>query len=259
MDLQRALNVRPGELVSFIGDDGRIAAAWLLLRLLVGHGERVVLTTTTHISAPRQAPRIIARDPTPASVALALMESPALILAAGHRGETTDQAGDHQTRPVELVGLRPTVLDELAHRLPGVTWLVQADVETGRQLKAPAKDEPVIPSRSSRVVVTAGLEAVGRPLDERTVHRPAAAARILRVSPGTAITPDLFANLVAHASGGLKGIPAYAEAVVLLIQQNGPPHPEAATVARLLLLSGRIRRVVLADLRAPDPVLEVWG
>ena len=138
------------------------------------------------------------------------------------------------------------MLSDLARRLPEVTWLVEADGAKGRLLKAPAEYEPVIPDGADRVIIVAGLDAIGKPLDERAVHRPEIAVRLLGIPLGTTITPDLFTSLVGHTSGGLKGIPSHAEVVVLLIQWSGDgsPSTHADAIARQLLSNSRIAHVV---------------
>ncbi|HEC34626.1 MAG TPA: hypothetical protein ENI37_07930 [Chloroflexi bacterium] len=62
---------------------------------------------------------------------------------------------------------------------------------------------------------------------------------------------------IGHASGSLKRVSARA-AVVMPRQQDSLPHPSTASAARILLLSQRIRHVVLASPRAPNPVPGVW-
>jgi probable selenium-dependent hydroxylase accessory protein YqeC len=146
----------------------------------------------------------------------------------------------------------------LARQLPQVTWLVEADGAKGRLLKAPAEHEPVIPGGAARVVIVAGMEAIGELLDARTVHRPKIAARLLGISLGTVITPDLFANLIGHTFGGLKAIPSHAEAVVLLTQWDGRSHSHVEAIARRLLSGRHISRVALVNFGAPDPVLKTW-
>ena len=59
MDLQPALDVRPGELVGFLGADSRTTLAWHLLRQLAMSGERVVLTATSQVLVPRGAPLLV--------------------------------------------------------------------------------------------------------------------------------------------------------------------------------------------------------
>ena len=260
MRLREALHVRPGEQVAFVGAGGKTSAAWRVLTELTGEGYPAVFTTTTRVFEPEGVPLLLEPDPTPTAVRDAMGEPPLLVLAAG-RGEPYSgelPTRPYRARPVKLIGLAPERIDRLARALPEVTWLVEADGAKRRKLKAPAEYEPVIPSEADRVVVVGGLTALGRPLDERTVHRPARAARLLGVPLGTTITPEMVAALLAHPQGGLKGIPSSATVVALLTQQGEPPHPQAAAVARRLLSSGRITRVVLADLYRPEPVLEVW-
>jgi len=251
LGLRAALGLRSGELIALVGAGGKTTAAWWLLRSLVDSGEQAVFTTTTRIFQPKEVALILDPNPDPEEIAHKLQKSQALVLAAG-RGESGDPAraarSPYPADHVKLVGLEPEVLDDLACRLPEVTWLVEADGAKGKLLKAPAEYEPVIPARAGRVIVVAGLDAIGKPLDERTVHRSEIAVRLLGVSLGAAVTPDLFAGLVGHPSGGLKGIPDGAEVVVLLVQWNGCPTIYANTIARQLLSNRRITRVVSANL-----------
>ena len=243
MDLKTALGLEPGEMVAFVGAGGKTTTAWRLLRSCVDSGEQVVFTTTTRVFQPKDAVLILDSNPNPGEIAQELLRSQTLVLAAG-RGESGDP--EHAARspypadPVKLVGLEPEVLDNLAHQLPGVTWLVEADGAKGRLLKAPAAREPVIPAGADLVIIVAGLDAIGERLDERTVHRPEIAAHILGVAPGTIITPEMFVHLISHPAGGLKGIPAQAKVVVLLTRWTDRPAVHADTVARQLSSNPRI-------------------
>jgi len=249
VDLKAALGLQPGELIALVGAGGKTTTAWRLLRQLTAAGKHVVFTTTTHIFEPRDIPLLLAPRPDAAEIARRLAESPALALAAarGERGDPAHAArSPYLASPVKLVGLEPEVLGNLARQLPEVTWLVEADGARGRLLKAPAEYEPVIPDEADRVIVVAGLDAIGKPLDEGVVHRPEIAARLLRVPLGAAITPDLFASLVGHASGGLKGVPSCAEVIALLTQWSGDSDlfPYADSISRQLLSNDRIAEVV---------------
>jgi len=248
-------------MIAFVGAGGKTTAAWRLLQLLAASGERAVFATTTHIFQPMDLPLILSPDPDPEVIADMLAESKALVLAAG-RGETGDPAhaahSPYSADFVKLTGLEPDVLNDLARQLPEVTWLVEADGAKGRMLKAPAEHEPVIPSKTERVIVVAGLGAIGQPLDEGAVHRPEIAANLLGVPVGEIVTPELFAGLVGHPGGGLKGVPDNAEVVVLLAQWEDHLHVHADGLARELLTNSRIGRVVLINFRAPDPVVQTW-
>ena len=164
MNLQTTLGVKPGELVALVGAGGKTMTAWRLMNLLVGSGERVIFTTTTRIFRPRDTSLLLTPSPTSAEIARRLAESPALVLAAtlGEMGDSAQAAhSPYPADPIKLVGLDAKVVNDLARKLSGVTWLVEADGAKGRLLKAPAEYEPVIPSRSNRVIVVAGLDAIG--------------------------------------------------------------------------------------------------
>ncbi len=269
MDLKTALELMAGELVAFVGAGGKTTAAWRLLRKLADAGDPVVFTTTTRIFEPQEkiVPLLLTSQPDAAEIDRRLAEYPALVLAAA-RGEPGDpqQAARsvYPAGPTKLIGLQPHVLDELSRQLPGTTWLVEADGARGRLLKAPADYEPVIPSTARRVVVVAGLGAIGAPLDERTVHRPQIAARLLGVPSGTTITPELYLALINHPAGGLKGIPPLAEVAILLTRWEPTQWKErpwcilVETLARRLLSNPRIGRVVHADLSSPTLPVKTW-
>ena len=261
MNLQTALGVKLGELIVFVGAGGKTTSAWRLMNSLLDSGERAIFSTTTRIFKPRDVPLFLSPHPRPAPIVMKLLESPGLILAAarGEKGDPEQAARcPYAAEPVKLVGLKAVTLNELARRLPGVTWLVEADGAKGRLLKAPAEHEPVMPRGADLVVVVAGLGAIGKPLIDQTVHRSEIAAQLLNVPLGTAITPGMLATLVGHTSGGLKDVPPRARVAVLLTQQGDSPDPNAETIAQQLLSGSRISRVVLAGFPALDPALEVW-
>jgi molybdenum cofactor cytidylyltransferase len=261
MDLGTALGMRTGEMLALVGAGGKTTTGWLLLRQFVEAGSPVVFSTTTHIFEPRDAPCLLNVAPPAEDVRAALRGSPMLFLAA-RRGEAGDaRQAAHSAYPAhrtKLVGLAPQMLGDLVRHLPGVTWVVEADGARGLLLKAPAAHEPVIPGAAGRVVVVAGMGAIGRPLDARTVHRPEIAARLLGLPLGARITPLHVAQLVGHAGGGLKGIPAQAQALALLALWGGPSPSGAGWIAQTLLAGRRFSRVILADLQAADPVRRVW-
>jgi probable selenium-dependent hydroxylase accessory protein YqeC len=251
-------------MVAFVGAGGKTTAAWRLLGELADSGAWPIFTTTTRIFKPSGGDVALILDPEPAAADLrrALETAPNVVWAAsvGERGDVEQASrSPYPAEAMKLVGVAPDVLDRLSLQLPEAAWLVEADGARGRLLKAPAPYEPVIPAGADRVVVVAALDAVGRRLDADTVHRPEIAARLLGASMGVRITPEMLVELVTHPLGGMKGIPAGAEAVVLLTGWDGARGVDGAAMAERLLHghNGRFARVVHADLRAPDPVVSV--
>ena len=119
--------------------------------------------------------------------------------------------------------------------------LVEADGSKRLPVKAPAAYEPVVPGRTDLVVGVVGLDALGWPMDERTVHRPERFAAVTGCAPGTPIAWDHVVALARHPDGLFKGAPG--RRVVLLNKVDEAPFlPSpgqlAALGADLVLLSG---------------------
>ena len=261
MKLWEALDLHPGEAIAFVGAGGKTTAIWRVQAELAAAGLRSVVTTTTKMMEPVLPPDgalMLTARPDAGRVTKLLDCAPRLVLASGRWGEFQPLHSDHPvpSRPYKLDGLPPETLGELSRQLPGVTWLIEADGAKGAGLKLPAAHEPVIPDHVTTVVVMAHLDVLGQPLNAKTVHRVADAIHILDVPVGTPLTPEMFARVLTDEKLGLKGVPAQARAVVMLTQRGATLHPEAPGLAKPLLRA-RYERVVIAALRADEPVLQV--
>ena len=62
-----------------------------------------------------------------------------------------------------------------------------------------------MPTFVENVVVVAGMEGLGRPLDVESVHRPDIFASLSGLQLNASITPDSVAKALTDAHGGLKG------------------------------------------------------
>lgn len=259
MKLVEASGIHPGDVVAFVGAGGKTTAIWRAQAELVAEGVRAIYTTTTKMMEPvlpGDGALNLASHPDAIRISALLDRAPRLVLAAHRLGDPVTPHADHPvpSRPFKLDGLPPDMLDDLAARLPGVTWLIEADGAKGCGLKVPAAHEPVIPRRATTVVVMAHLDALGQPLDETTVHRAGDASLILGVPVGTLLTTAIFARVLCDETLGLKDVPEGARAVAMLTQRSTTLHPEALALADQLL-RGRYCRVVVAALRADEPIL----
>jgi molybdenum cofactor cytidylyltransferase len=70
------------------------------------------------------------------------------------------------------------------------------------------------------VIVCAGLSGIGQPLDENHVHRYKNFARLSGAAIGSSVEPGHLISVLAHADGGLKGIPEHARRIALLNQAD---------------------------------------
>lgn len=265
-----ALGIREsGAVVSLVGAGGKTSLALWLMEEARTRGWPVAYATTTHMLEPvLQTEEILVLTEEEGWRALleeAFAAGRPTFLAAARTEEKVERGpgwpfppGRFRRRKVR--GLAPREVDALAQMWPDVLFLVEADGARHRWLKAPAAHEPQVPGSTTHLLPVAAADAVGRPLAAETVHRPEQAAALLKVEPGTRLTPPMVAALLAHPQGGLKGAPQEAE-VVLVLTLWGEPSPLGAAreVAQNLRGVPGVERVVIAALRPARQVVEVWG
>jgi molybdenum cofactor cytidylyltransferase len=282
MLLSHALRWQRKEVVALVGGGGKTSVMFRLARELTAHGLRVVTTTTTRIFVTQMAAapfHLIAQDE---DALLAYL--PRALQQHGH----VLIVGGIDVAQNKAYGIEPTLVERIV-ALPSVdAVIIEADGARMKPFKAPAQHEPVIPSCTTLVVPMAGIEAVGRPLDAASVHRPERIAALTGAALGDPITPEMVATVLAHPEGGRRGVPPGAGVVPLLNKVETRELATARQVARLLLQVGAglapqvgagltpaqkgdrkgsplllqktpIDNVVLGATEADDPAREVWG
>jgi probable selenium-dependent hydroxylase accessory protein YqeC len=251
MRLVEALGVSGDDVVALVGGGGKTSAMFRLAREIVDKGGTVITTTTTRIFAAQIAlapSHVPAGDATRERVAAAL---------AQHRH--TLVVGATNPRDGKADGISLELFTSLRRWFPGVAIVNEADGSRMRPFKAPAAHEPVIPVETTLVVPVVGADVLGKTLDAESVHRAELVSALSGASLGSTITPEVVARVLAHRDGGLKGVPPGARVVVVInkvetLADRGLAHE----TAERLLGESRIESVVLAELRAEPPVLEVF-
>ncbi|WP_119819821.1 selenium cofactor biosynthesis protein YqeC [Halalkaliarchaeum desulfuricum] len=207
MNLSDALELGDRELVSFVGAGGKKTAMGKLAREADSRGLVPGYTTTTHMPPPPEIPLVCVP---PETVSSAVSGRTAPIAVASEWVFDPDRA-DKKVR-----GFDPESIDDL-YDSNALDWvLVKADGARRREFKAPGPGEPVIPTRSTVVVVVASVTAAGRPNDTGCVHRPERVAEIAGIERGDPLSPESMAAVLASERGGAKDIPERARAVLLV-------------------------------------------
>ncbi|MYF81332.1 MAG: putative selenium-dependent hydroxylase accessory protein YqeC [Chloroflexi bacterium] len=245
LPLHEALGITRPAVFATVGGGGKttvlfaLAAEWEA----AGGDGLTVLTTTTKMTIPaegRTLPLAIGRDDAFRAGALDDIRS---------RGRASAVVGSGRGDRERVLGVDPSwprnAVDAGLASLVGV----EADGSRGRPFKAPGVHETVIPDSVNVVAAVNGAAVLGRPLDDRSVHRPEIAAQIAGAQLGDEVTPELAAKVLMSPDGGRKGVPESAEFVVLV---SGVSRNPEASRALADCVDGR---VVLWD--AGSGVLEI--
>jgi molybdenum cofactor cytidylyltransferase len=246
LELFRALRVQRGEVIALVGGGGKTSAMLRLGDELAGQGWRVVSTTSTHLGAEQVA-----------------LVPHAIVQGANLRPLTrphTLLVGPINPQTNKASGLDPALIDRLPGLLGADVLINEADGARALPFKAPAEHEPVITPGTTLVVPVVGVDAIGRALDERHVHRPERVMALTGAERGQPVTPAMMAAVLTHPQGGLKGAPPQARVVVLVNKVHTDQELEAARrLADLLLETPRIEAVVIGAVRETEPVRLVRG
>jgi molybdenum cofactor cytidylyltransferase len=246
--------VQKGEVVTFVGAGGKTTAMYCLGRELASQGWHVIVTTTTMIRPPTLQPGedlVVADDHAQALD---------LVKKALSRNHLVTLAAQHLPAENKLKGVPPGWIASLMPVADAV--LVEADGSRGLPLKAPAAHEPVVPVETSLLVPVVGIDAVGLPLSEVTVHRPALVAALTGLALGDVITTAAVSALLVHPQGALKNAPAHARIVPLINKVQSEAALGAARDIAACVMDREdepeLQRVLIAAVAADDPVIECW-
>lgn len=155
-------------------------------------------------------------------------------------------------------GLLPAEVDALAAAKLFDAILVKADGARFRWIKAPAADEPALPSSATLVLPIISAQALGRPLDEAVAHHPEDLARLTGAQIGEPIQPEHVAALLSHPEGALKGVGSANVVPILNMVDDAETRARAERAAQIALArTDRFDRVLLASLTEENPIVAV--
>ena len=247
MKLHGALGISAGDVVAFAGAGGKSATILQVARELTASGMTVLTVPTTKMflgEVERLGPLVTSEDP---------RELAARARAALSGDNPSVVAGRARISKNRVDGVEPGAVEALAPLADVV--LVEADGSRRRPIKGTASHEPVIPASATRVVAVGNVSALGSPVDEDHVHRPALFSELTGIGTGQSITARAFARALAR--GSLATVPKKAHTVALITGvEPGRPMADASVIARELWRFGQ-GAVVLTSLPNDTPV-RVW-
>lgn len=226
--LADALDVPKG-ITSIVGGGGKTTAMLRLARELHAFGARVIMTTTTLIFPPEGIVALTGANVSDLNDAL----SRDRLVCLGTRAEHGKLAAP------------PVAISELTQFADYV--LIEADGAKQLPVKAPAAHEPVIPEETKLVVAVAGLDSLGRTV-ENAAFRPALFAALIGTDEAHRLTAGDLARVLTHEGGQRKGVRAGMRYCVLLNKADDEATLRAALEIPLSLEQEQVERVVIAAL-----------
>jgi len=214
MDLVKAFRMTNKTKAAIVGSGGKTTAMFQLAR---DFGSRVILTTTTHLAQDQlmQADRHIALEDLADLPSIEKDLAGDILLFTGSEIEANRVKGPGQEILVQLAAL--------AERWD-CPLLVEADGARQLPIKAPADHEPLIPDFVDTIIVVAGLSGLGKPLNEKWVHRPEIFSDLVGIPLGSEVTSQHLAAALTSSRGGLKNIPDTARKLLLINQLDSFPN-----------------------------------
>ena len=217
--IMAALNIKPREVISFIGGGGKTTAMFLLAKEL-SQKKQVLVTTTTKIEYLAQYVTVVAESIEEALVKMEGMDSAIIVLGRKIEGN-------------KLHGLPKSWLNKLKEHFDYI--LIEADGAAHKALKGYAHYEPVIPGGSSLVVALVGMNVEGKALDNANVHRAALLSQTIGVSNNAIIVPWMIARVCEEMAKLTSEQAPGAKKVVFLNQVEPANHGQYLRLAGCLV------------------------
>ncbi len=171
-----SININEKSIITFVGGGGKTSTIIALAQELKELGKNVLITTTTHMY----------------SSIIKLEDKPYItVLWESIVGE-------------KIKGASPSVIDKIYKNNFYDFILVEGDGAKGRSIKGSANFEPVVPIETKKTIGIIGIDCLGKPINEKYVHRPEIFARLVNKDIGETIDVNSIVKLTLNKNGIFK-------------------------------------------------------
>jgi probable selenium-dependent hydroxylase accessory protein YqeC len=209
MQICDALSIKDRAFISLVGAGGKSTLFNRLAEELLLKNKRIILTTTTKMFAWQLTPFIkkgkLVEDYDEETIRKFIKKYFSVKSKTGRLAVIREKIEDNGEEKVS--GPFPDWLDKWWKEKLADYFLVEADGAAGRPVKAPASDEPVIPSSTTDLVGVIGIDALGLYLQEENVFRSKVFSQLTGLKLGEKIGIEALSLLICHPEGLFKGAP----------------------------------------------------
>jgi len=216
MELLKAFNFSKQGVISLIGGGGKTSLMFDLAKALVQSGRTVLTTSTTKIFYPSKndSPELIITQ----DMDDLMQKSRRLLKEVPHF--TAGCSLDPEKG--KIIGFSSQFIDKLWEQHLFDWIIVEADGARRMPIKSSADHEPVIPPKSTHLILVTGLDAVGTPLDDHHVHRSEIFSQNTGLPMGSALTEKSMSIGLAVEMKKAKNSCPHAFGTVFLNKADTP-------------------------------------
>ena len=255
--LREGLKINKGNIISFIGAGGKTSSLVHLVREM--EYEKLIIVTTTHFFGFKQFKNtevLISEGPDLLQrIENIWHNNPLQRIVIGKKRKYNIEKKKEIETDYKIAGVEEEKIKILNNAFPQAIILIEADGANRKQIKAPAKHEPVVPQITDIIVPVVGMSPLGKKVDNRYCHR---VEEILKLSAEKKIiTEELVVKiLTSKKSYGIFNKDNNQSYIPVLNQVNDKNMKSALQIANKLKKLG-IERVLLTDTWREDPLLRI--
>lgn len=241
MTLREAFNLPEIPILAIVGSGGKTS---LLFRLAREYTPRVIVSNTAHlgINQAKNADKVVLIREAQDILKIPDNVFDGILLITG----LPDERGRYKGLDDTTISLLVDVCKQ--KRIP---LLFEADGSRGKPLKAPAPWEPPIPPVTEQVIVCAGANGFGKPLNEDWVYRSDDYSQLAKTPLGELLSPETVAKVISHPLGGLKNIPENVKRYLLINQADSAELQDFGGKVAIQILS-QFNRSIVASLHGTE-------
>lgn len=237
-------------MVCFAGAGGKTSLLLALAAESAARGKRVLVTTSTkmYLRQLTHCDSVMLEDG-----GLGLVDR----LAAAASEKCLVAAGKGVNEEGKVLGLETALIDAIYLKGDFNLILVEADGARGKSLKMPGANEPVIPTMATTVILVIGLDILGSPLTDKTVHRAELLKQITGQKDGTPITTTTIVNVVRYYRDKILTKAPFPRFIIAINRADGKKEEHEAEMLAVRLYS-MADMVLITSAISSEPVKRIF-